>query len=295
MKNRRPRGVLLVPPGGARIRTIRVSRILVAASCIVVAAGLAGYFIPFNDFTIDVVKQNQERNLELQNRKLLDIMRPLDRLRVTLSTEMEHLDRKRAAIQESSGKKEDGRRQIRTRIRRAEPGADELVAKVKKTDEMFRDVLASVTKRPGCFDSIPLIRPVEGNPVVSARFDMEKDPFTGVMKRHYGTDFIGMRGAPVLATASGTVARVEDNRLWGKRIIINHGFGYSTMYAHLGTVDAFTGKKVKKGDCIGTMGISGVTSGPHVHYEIWYQGAPVDPETMFFPDIDSSVQTVSLQ
>jgi murein DD-endopeptidase MepM/ murein hydrolase activator NlpD len=271
-----------------------VSAILVAAACVVVVAGLAGYFIPFNGFTLDVVKQNQERNLEEQNKKLRDIMRPLYRLRAMLSSELDHLERKRGDVQESFGKKVDGRRQVRTRIGRAEPGPDELVAKVNKADELFRDVLAAVTKRPGCFDSIPLIRPVEGNPSMGARFDVEKDPFTGTMKRHYGTDFIGARGTPVLAAASGTVARVEDERLWGKRIVINHGFGYSTVYAHLGTVDAFTGKKVKKGACIGTMGISGVTSGPHLHYEVWNEGTPVDPEAMFFPGIDS-VPAVSLQ
>ncbi len=294
MKNRRPRGILLVPSGGAKVRTIRISRILVVAASIVIAAGFAGYFIPFNGFTVDVVKQNQEHNLEQQNKKLRDIIRPLYRLRAMLSTELESLERKRMSLQGDFGKKEDHRRRARTRTRQTEPAPDEFVARVNASDELFRGAIATAVRRPGCFDSIPLICPVEGNPVMGARFDVEKDPFTGTMKRHYGDDFIGARGAPVLATASGTVARVEDGKVWGKRIIINHAFGYSTVYAHLGTVDAFTGKKVKKGACIGTMGISGVTSGPHVHYEVWYQGSPVDPETMFFPDIDS-IQTVSLQ
>jgi murein DD-endopeptidase MepM/ murein hydrolase activator NlpD len=66
------------------------------------------------------------------------------------------------------------------------------------------------------------------------------------------------------------------------------------VYAHLGTVDAFTGKKVSKGAGIGTMGISGVTSGPHLHYEVLTSGAPVNPEEMFFPDT-SGILSPALQ
>jgi|WetSurMetagenome_2_1015567.scaffolds.fasta_scaffold01661_11 murein DD-endopeptidase MepM/ murein hydrolase activator NlpD len=294
MKNRRSKGILLVPPGGARVRTIRVSWIFVAALCVIVVAGFAGYFIPFNEFTLDVVKQNQERNLEKQNKKLRDIIHPLYRLRAILSSDLERLDRKRASLLGNLGKNDAGRRQAKARPRLVEPRPDELVARVNISDRLFRDFLLVVAERHDFMDSIPLMGPVGGAPVIGARFDMEKDPFTGTMKHHFGIDFVGTPGTPVVAAASGTVARVEDGKIWGKRIVVNHGFGYATVYAHLGSVEVFTGKKIKKGARIGTIGISGMSSGPHLHFEVWHDGEPIDPETVFFPETDS-LKPLSLQ
>jgi murein DD-endopeptidase MepM/ murein hydrolase activator NlpD len=294
MKNRKRRAALLVPPDGAKVRTVAVPWKLLIAAFVLVIAGFAGYFIPFNGFTLDVVKQNQERNLEEQNAKLRGIIRPLYRLHVTLSSELDRLDRKRISILDKFGKKYLDRRQAKAKARQAGASPDQLVARINSAEGVFKNISAMIARRPGFFDSIPLIKPVDDKCPVGARFDVETDPFTGVAKRHFGTDFIGTRGAPVVATASGTIVRVEDGRIWGKRVFINHGFGYSTVYAHLGTADAFTGKRVSKGACIGTMGISGVTSGPHLHYEVLYQGAPVDPEALLFPDVDSA-GTSSLQ
>jgi murein DD-endopeptidase MepM/ murein hydrolase activator NlpD len=294
MKVHKKKGILLVPPGGARVRTVGIPRKLIVVVIVVVALGFVGYFIPFNSFTIDVVKQNQERNLQDQNGKLVAMIRPLYRLRVTLSSELDRLDRKRLSILEKLGEKEGGRLHLHGKNRAYEASLGDLTTRVKLEEELFRGVAAAVAKHPCLLDSIPLIKPVGDKSVVSARFALELDPFTGTVKHHYGTDFIGVRGSPIVATASGTVARVDDGKTWGKRILVNHGFGYSTVYAHLGTVEVFTGKKVKRGDCIATMGISGVTSGPHLHYEVWRHGTPLDPEQMFFPDIDS-VGVVALQ
>ncbi len=293
MKGRK-KGILLVPPGGARVRTLRIPRTLIAVIAAIIAAGFVGYFIPFNGFTLDVVKQNQERNLKDQNGKLAAMIRPLYRLRVTLSSELDRLDRKRVSILEKFGRKEGGRPRVHGKGRAHEASPGDLVAKVKVEEELFRGIVATLARRPGFLDSIPLIKPVGDKSMVSAHFSLEMDPFTGTIKHHFGTDFIGVRGTPVFATASGTVARVEDGKTWGKRIVVSHGSGYSTVYAHLGTVEVFSGKKVKKGDRIATMGLSGVTSGPHLHYEIWRRGVPLDPEEMFFPGPDSTGE-VALQ
>ncbi len=290
MKNRKKKVILLVPPGGSKIKTVGVPWKLLAVAFVVLAAGFAGYLIPFNSFTLDVVKQNQERNLESQNRELRGFVRPLYRMRVTLSAELERLDRKRQVILAMFGRKSGAEKRSRHKTRVSGQSPDQLVARVKLADETFKSVTAMFAARRGCFDSIPLIRLVDDHASIGARFGLETDPFTGRQKLHFGTDFIGLHGMPVVATASGTVTRVEDGKIWGKRIVISHGFGYSTVYAHLGTVDAFTGKKVSKGSSIGTIGISGVTTGPHLHYEVLRAGTPIDPEEMFYPDIDSLKQ-----
>jgi murein DD-endopeptidase MepM/ murein hydrolase activator NlpD len=286
MKNRNKKEILLVPPGGSKVRTVNVPRKLIVFCFIVIAAGFAGYFIPFNNFTIDVVKQNQKKNLENQNKKLLAIIRPTSRLLDNLKDEIRGLETRRRAVSVKLGIRDDAGTPARSRPRTSLAIFGDLIAKVNRNDEFFQELAAIVSRRPGCFDSVPLIRPVAGTPIISARFEKEIDPFTGMVKDHCGTDFVGAPGTPILATASGTVSKVEDSKIWGKRIFLSHGFGYSTVYAHVGTVQAFTGRKVKKGDSIATMGLSGLTSGPHLHYEIWCQGKPVNPEEMFFPDSD---------
>jgi murein DD-endopeptidase MepM/ murein hydrolase activator NlpD len=284
MKKKEKKEILLVPPGGSKIRTVHIPRKLIVFCFIIIAAGFAGYFIPFNSFTIDVVQRNQQKNLENQNKKLLTIIRPVRRMLDNLSDEIKGLEKRRQSITGKIGIRDDAPAPARPKPKASQASLSELEAKVTRDAEFFQGLAAIVSRSPGCFDSVPLIRPVGENPIVSARFDKETDPFTGTIKSHNGTDFIGTAGTPIVATASGTVSRVEDSRIWGKRIFISHGFGYSTVYAHLGPVQTAAGRKVKKGDCIAVMGLSGLTSGPHLHYEIWYQGKPVNPEEMFYPD-----------
>ena len=77
--------------------------------------------------------------------------------------------------------------------------------------------------------------------------------------------------------------RVEKDAVWGNRIVIAHADSISTVYAHLGTVSTASGRTVKRGEVIGTIGYSGLTTGPHVHYEILKNGVAVDPESFFYP------------
>ena len=138
--------------------------------------------------------------------------------------------------------------------------------------------------RGNVFDTIPVIPPVaSGSYVISRRYGMDRDPFTGQQKMHYGTDFAAELGVPVNATAAGVVARVESDPLWGRRVTIAHGRSFRTVYAHLGTVRVAQGKAVKRGEEIGTVGMSGLTTGTHVHYEIWHRDRAVNPEEYLFP------------
>jgi murein DD-endopeptidase MepM/ murein hydrolase activator NlpD len=288
MKEKERSEILLVPPGGGKVRTIRLRGGLLLVLFLVIVGGFVGYFIPFNSFTIDVVEQNRQKNLETQNKKLLFAIRPMRKVLDNLSDEVQRLEGKRRNVAGKLGMKDAARLQTRRKSKESLGG---LLYRVNREEAFFQGFCDIVSKHPACFDSMPLIKPLSGDVVVGARFDQERDPFTQTMKGHYGTDFIAARGTPVLSSASGIVAKVEENRIWGKRVIITHAFGFSSVYAHLGTIEAFGGKKVKKGDCIGTAGISGMTSGPHVHYEVWYRGVPVNPEDLFFPAVDSVMST----
>lgn len=292
MKKGKQREILIVPPGNAKSRIIRVPRRALLFFFLVIAGGFAGYLIPFNSFTLDVVEQNQRKNLEQQNKKLLAAIRPMHRLLDNLNDQIEQLDAKRKAITNKIGTHQHpaGEKNKRKTV---STGFNDLIVRVQRTESVFLSLSQKVSQGSGFFDSVPVIKPVVDSVVIGAGFEQEKDPFTGIEKNHYGIDLIARLGTPVIAPASGTVTRIEDSRIWGKRITINHAYGFSTVFAHCGTVEVFTGKKVRKGDRIATVGISGITSGPHLHYEIWYKGMPVNPQDIFFPSCDSAFTVVS--
>ena len=94
---------------------------------------------------------------------------------------------------------------------------------------------------------------------------------------HQGLDLSAPKGSPVWATAAGTVIRAEREGAWGRMVLIDHGNGYRTRYAHLKRIRVTRGERVVRGDTIGTVGESGRASGPHLHYEVLREGQPVDP------------------
>ncbi len=121
-----------------------------------------------------------------------------------------------------------------------------------------------------------------GNPAqkgrISSFFGMRKDPFTGKKKMHKGIDVAGKSGSSVLATADGVVIRAGKKTGYGKLIEIDHGYQLSTSYGHNKTISVKVGDIVKQGQVIATMGSTGRSTGPHVHYEVLLKGRPVNPQ-----------------
>ena len=109
---------------------------------------------------------------------------------------------------------------------------------------------------------------------------MRTDPVYGGKARHNGLDFAIEVGNPVYSTGDGVVEEVTVNysrRGFGCYVLVDHGFGYKTRYAHLSSVYVQQGMKVKRGDFLGKTGNTGKSSGPHLHYEVIYMGRPVNP------------------
>lgn len=123
---------------------------------------------------------------------------------------------------------------------------------------------------------------VAGRPVtwgwISSGFGKRVDPFSGQMAWHAGVDFAGRKGSDVVAVASGVVTFAGKRYGYGQMVEINHGDGYVTRYGHQETLAVTTGDIVKKGQAIGTMGSSGRSTGPHVHFEVLKNGRAVDPK-----------------
>jgi murein DD-endopeptidase MepM/ murein hydrolase activator NlpD len=124
-------------------------------------------------------------------------------------------------------------------------------------------------------------RMVAGRPIVkgwmSSKYGMRTDPFHGKQRWHAGVDFAGRQGAEVIAVASGVVTWSGDRSGYGKMVEINHSDGFVTRYAHNEKNIAKLGAIVKKGELIATMGSSGRSTGPHVHFEVYKNGRTVDP------------------
>ncbi|HZV59770.1 MAG TPA: M23 family metallopeptidase [Candidatus Eremiobacteraceae bacterium] len=121
----------------------------------------------------------------------------------------------------------------------------------------------------------PAIWPVLGH--VTDAFGARLDPFSGEGAFHTGVDVATDYGAPVHATADGIVTLADNHAGYGRLVVVDHGFGITTWYAHLSAFSAIAGARVKRGEVIGYTGISGRSTGPHVHYEVRMNNAPVNP------------------
>jgi len=124
--------------------------------------------------------------------------------------------------------------------------------------------------------STPSRRPARG--YVTSTFGMRVDPFTGLPQRHAGIDYSAQIGAPVLATADGTVVYSGNKGAYGKVVEIDHGQGLLTKYAHLSQIEVRLGQKVTRGQPIGAVGNTGRSTGPHLHYEVRLDGIALDPQ-----------------
>ena len=123
---------------------------------------------------------------------------------------------------------------------------------------------------------LPIGAPVE-NVRVTSNFGTREDPFTGEQKRHRGIDFAGKIGTELMAVAPGRVVSAGERVGYGTTVEIDHGLGFTTLYAHLSQITVARGDWVRPGTVVGLAGSTGRSTGPHLHYEIRYKGVPFDP------------------
>jgi murein DD-endopeptidase MepM/ murein hydrolase activator NlpD len=136
--------------------------------------------------------------------------------------------------------------------------------------------------------SIPAIQPVSNKDLrrIASGFGMRIDPIYKIPKMHEGLDFTAPVGTPVYATGNATVSTVEYSRSgYGNHIILSHRVGYQSLYGHLSRIAVRQGQKVNRGDLIGYVGSTGKSTAPHLHYEVWKNGAKIDPINFFFNDL----------
>ncbi|MDI5886453.1 MULTISPECIES: M23 family metallopeptidase [Flavobacterium] len=146
--------------------------------------------------------------------------------------------------------------------------------------------------------AIPAIQPVRNENLkqVASGFGYRTDPFTKARKMHEGMDFTAKTGTPIYATGDGVVAKADNTASgFGNHIVIRHGFGYETLYAHLSKYKARAGQRVKRGDIIGYVGSTGRSEGPHLHYEVHKDKKVVNPLNFYYGNISAVEYVVIAQ
>ncbi|MDL1967590.1 MAG: peptidoglycan DD-metalloendopeptidase family protein [Deltaproteobacteria bacterium] len=139
----------------------------------------------------------------------------------------------------------------------------------------FESLFNNLEDQRNLLAATPSMRPTDG--WISSKFGYRTSPFTGLREFHKGLDIAARKGTPILAAADGVVTFAGTNGLMGKLIVIDHGYGMVTRYAHIHKMLKKRGDAVKKGDTIALVGNTGRSTGSHLHYEVHLDGTPVNP------------------
>ncbi|WP_242082343.1 M23 family metallopeptidase [Aestuariivivens sediminis] len=157
----------------------------------------------------------------------------------------------------------------------------QIVVQSKSLDEIAK--LAEEKEK--LLAAIPAIQPVNNKDLtrMASGYGMRSDPFTKARKMHWGMDFTAPRGTPIYASGDGVVVRADAGAAgYGRHIRIDHGYGYTSLYAHLYKYNVKRNQKVKRGDLIGFVGSTGRSQAPHLHYEIFKDGNRINPINFYY-------------
>ncbi|MDU1905840.1 MAG: M23 family metallopeptidase [Dysgonomonas sp.] len=151
----------------------------------------------------------------------------------------------------------------------------------------FDEILTLSKQQKDRINHIPSIQPVANKDLsrVASGYGTRIDPIYGTLRFHAGMDFTAKTGTDIYATGDGVVTWADWRQGYGKCIIIDHGYGFETLYAHMDDYVAKKGQKVKRGELIGKVGSTGKSTGPHLHYEVHVKGKPDNPAKYYFMDL----------
>jgi len=165
---------------------------------------------------------------------------------------------------------------------------EKLASRVKMQSLSLGEISEMAYHKKRMIAGIPSIQPIAPSDSfwLSSTFGVRSDPFTRGRRMHPGIDLAGRRGLQIYATGDGLVKEAAASRNgYGREILIDHGYGYKSRYAHLHKILVKPGEKVKRGQLIGLLGSTGRSTGPHLHYEVLYYGKPMNPMYFFYENL----------
>ena len=165
---------------------------------------------------------------------------------------------------------------------------DQLTKRLVVQSRSFDEVMVLAKNKEDLLASIPAIQPVANEKLkrVASGFNYRIHPIYKVRHFHTGIDFTAPRGTEIYATGNGKVQKViMKKRGYGYHVVIDHGYGYKTLYAHMSKFKVREGEEIKRGDVIGYVGSTGTSTAPHLHYEVIKNGEKINPMNFFFNDL----------
>ena len=281
-----------------RVKLLRIFGFVAAA---LVTAALISYF------AFQFIGSPNEKLLRLQNERLKDRYAVLNEKAKALSKQMEELEKRdnevyraifeanpipdSARAREMEAEKEMAavesmaNNQLFSSI---ENSLNLLASRINVQYISYKQIDGFIRNKEQLLSHTPAIQPVSNKDLnrIASGYGYRIDPVYKTVKMHAGLDFAAPQGTPIYATANGTVT-VAGNKGngYGNHVIINHGYGYETLYGHMVKVKARSGQKVTRGEVIGWVGNTGKSTGPHCHYEVHKKGIKIDPVYFFYNDL----------
>jgi murein DD-endopeptidase MepM/ murein hydrolase activator NlpD len=263
--------------------------------------GTMGFFL-----TSRVIETPSEKNLKAQNEKLLNLFESLDhRL-----DEYDHILASIRAMDDSIYRSLVGTDPLPGSLRDAGIGGfdreevlrnagypesiintatqiTDLQSRLKIQQNSYQEVFREALRNQNKLQHLPAIMPIHNENLrhTGAGFGMRFHPILKIWRMHEGMDFFGSKGTEIYASANGRVKDVRFSKTFGNVIEIDHGYEILTLYAHLSKTLVRKGQEIARGQLIGEMGSTGLSSGNHLHYEVHIKGTEVDPVNYFFQDL----------
>jgi len=281
-----------------RVKLLRIFGFIAAA---LVTAALISYF------AFQFVGSPNEKLLQLQNERLKDRYTSLNEKAKGLAKQMEELEKRDNSVyraifeanpipDSARAKEMEAAKEIATvegmanneLFNSIHKTLSLLGSRVKVQNDSYKQIDELIKNKTQLLSHTPAIQPVSNKDLnkIASGFGYRIDPVYKTVKMHAGLDFAAPQGTPIYATANGTIS-IAGNKGngYGNHVIINHGYGYQTLYGHMVKVKASPGQKVSRGEVIGWVGSTGKSTGPHCHYEIHKNGNKIDPVYFFYNDL----------
>lgn len=279
--------IIVIPDGSRRVRRFRMGTRLLQVSAGAMALLLLGVAWLAFDYCRTTLDRGELQRLQVENRSQQELIR-------TLSVDLENMRREMVVLAHNDAK-------VRLMAELTKPAAGapaglggplevdavgELSVLQRQIDQIRRDIdlrRQSLEEIQGFFNdqSSLLAAKPKGWPTkgwVTSGFGRRVSPFTGRRKLHHGLDIAARTGTPVLAAANGVVSKVATLSDYGKIVVLDHGYGYQTYYAHNSKIFVKAGQRIQRGDKIAAVGNTGRSTGSHLHYEVRLNGVPVNPK-----------------
>lgn len=174
---------------------------------------------------------------------------------------------------------------------------DKLIKEIEVQSRSLDEIEKLAANKEKLLKAIPAIQPVQNKDLtrLASGYGMRMHPILKYRKMHHGMDFTADRGTPIYATGDGKVIKASRGTGYGNMVIIDHGFGYKTKYAHMSKYNTRKGRYVKRGDIIGYVGNTGLSSGPHLHYEVHKNDKPINPINFYHGDLTPEEYEIMLE